>query len=77
MKKLAAIILLLAGCEGNTEIDKILAAKDIVRSRVNYPDTLDFHEMKTNVSGNTVSLTFTCKNAFGVPETRTTNIQIP
>jgi hypothetical protein len=51
------------------DIDKILKAKDIVRRMVNYPDTLVFHEFYTKVRGNTVTLKFTCKNGFGVPET--------
>jgi len=58
------------------DIDKILKAKDIVRSMVNYPDTLVFHDLYTKVSGNTVTLKFTCKNAFGVPETHTMDIKV-
>lgn len=58
------------------DIDKILKAKDIVRGMVNYPDTLVFHEFSTKVSGNTVTLKFTCKNAFGVPETHTMDIRV-
>lgn len=78
MKKfLALAVLLFAGCEsGNSEVDKILKAKDIVRSQVNFPDTLSFHEMQTQVRGNTVSLTFTAKNAFGVPSTHTMNVNV-
>ena len=65
------------GCEGgNSEVDKIIKAKNIVRNIVNYPDTLDFHEMKTTVSGNNVTLTFTAKNAFGVPSTYTKTISV-
>jgi hypothetical protein len=60
----------------DSDIDKILRAKDIVRAMVNYPDTLVFHEFSTKVSGNTVTLKFTCKNAFGVPETHTMNITV-
>lgn len=59
---------------GNSEVDKIIQAKTQVRAMVNYPDTLDFHEMKTNVDGDTVNLTFTASNAFGVPETHTVSI---
>lgn len=58
------------------DIDKILKAKEIVRGMVNYPDTLVFHEFSTKVSGNTVTLKFTCKNAFGVPETHTMDIKV-
>ena len=58
------------------EIDKILKAKDIVRNMVNYPDTLVFHDLYTKVSGNVVTLKFTCKNGFGVPETRTLDIKV-
>ena len=56
------------------DIDKILRAKDIVRSMVNYPDTLVFHEFYTKVNGNVVTLKFTCKNGYGVPETHTMDI---
>lgn len=58
------------------DIDKILRAKEIVRSMVNYPDTLVFHEFYTKVSGNTVTLKFTCKNGFGVPETHVMDIKV-
>lgn len=58
------------------DIDKILKAKDIVRSMVNFPDTLVFHEFHTVVKGNTVTLKFTCKNAFGVPETHVLDIKV-
>lgn len=60
----------------NSKINKIMEAKDIVRTMVNYPDTLSFNNMATRVSGNTVTLTFTAKNAFGVPETHTMDIQV-
>ena len=60
----------------DSDIDKILKAKDIVRSMVNYPDTLVFHEFYTKVSGNTVTLKFTCKNAFGTPETHVKDIRV-
>lgn len=60
----------------NSEINKIMEAKDIVKTMVNYPDTLSFHNMSTRVSGNTVTLKFTAKNAFGVPETHTMDIQV-
>lgn len=58
------------------DIDKILRAKEIVRSMVNYPDTLVFHEFSTVVKGNVVTLKFTCKNAFGVPETHIKDITV-
>ena len=58
------------------DIDKILKAKEIVRAMVNYPDTLVFHDFSTKVSGNTVTLKFTCKNGFGVPETHTMDIRV-
>jgi hypothetical protein len=56
------------------EINKILKAKEKVRNMVNYPDTLVFHDLHTKVKGNTVTLKFTCKNAFGTPETHTMDI---
>lgn len=58
------------------DIDKILKAKEIVRNMVNYPDTLVFHEFYTKVSGNVVTLKFTCKNAFNVPETHIMDIRV-
>ena len=58
------------------DVDKILKAKEIVRKMVNYPDTLVFHEFSTKVNGNTVTLKFTCKNGFGVPETHTMDIKV-
>ena len=85
MKNVFAIALLcvcLVGCSGSGsgssggDIDKIIAAKAVVRSMVNYPDTLSFHNMSTRVSGNTVTLKFTAKNAFGVPETHTMDIEV-
>ena len=60
----------------DNEINKILKAKDIVRGMVNYPDTLVFFEFYTKVSGNTVTLKFTAKNAFGVPETHIKDIKV-
>lgn len=78
MKKfLLLFCLVLVGCEStNSDIDKILRAKNIVRNMVNYPDTLSFHEFSTQVNGNTVHLRFTCKNGFGVPETHVMNIDV-
>lgn len=58
------------------EINKILKAKAIVKGMVNYPDTLVFHEFYTKVRGNVVTLKFTCKNAFGVPETHVMDIKV-
>lgn len=58
------------------DIDKIIKAKDIVRKMVNYPDTLVFHDLYTKVRGNTVTLKFTCKNGFGVPETHIMDIKV-
>lgn len=60
----------------DNDINKILKAKNIVRSMVNYPDTLVFHEFYTKVSGNIVTLKFTCKNGFGVPETHIKDIKV-
>lgn len=69
--------MLFAGCESNSpNINKILIAKDRVKSIVNYPDTLSFHEFDTKVNGNVVTLKFTCKNAFNVPETHTMSFNI-
>jgi hypothetical protein len=63
-------------CAMADDIDKILKAKEIVRSMVNYPDTLVFHEFHTKVIGNVVTLKFTCKNGFGVPETHVKDIRV-
>ena len=60
----------------DAEINKILRAKEIVKSSVNYPDTLVFHEFYTVVKGNTVTLKFTAKNGFGVPETFVKDIKV-
>jgi hypothetical protein len=60
----------------DNEINKILKAKEIVRGMVNFPDTLVFHEFYTKVSGNTVTLKFTAKNGFGVPETHVKDIKV-
>jgi hypothetical protein len=69
--------LALVGCQvGNSEVDKIIKAKQVVLSQLNYPDTADFHDMSTSVRGNTVTLTVTAKNAFGVPSTHTFNIKV-
>jgi len=63
-------------CAVADDIDKILKAKDIVRNMVNYPDTLVFHEFSTVVKGSIVTLKFTCKNGFGVPETHIMDINV-
>ena len=91
MKKIVvALVLTIVACvsaanyvyaDGNTsinddEINKILKAKEIVRGMVNFPDTLVFHEFSTKVSGNTVTLKFTAKNGFGVPETHVKDIKV-
>jgi hypothetical protein len=60
----------------DSDIDKILKAKDFVRKMVNYPDTLVFHDLYTQVKGDVVTLKFTCKNGFGVPETHTKDIKV-
>lgn len=91
MKKIVvALVLTIVACgsavncayaDGSTKIDdaeinKILKAKEIVRGIVNFPDTLVFHEFYTVVKGNTVTLKFTAKNAFGVPETHVKDIKV-
>jgi hypothetical protein len=90
MKIVAAFIMTIAACGSiansvyaadvvkisDDEINKILKAKEIVRGMVNFPDTLVFHDFSTKVSGNTVTLKFTAKNAFGVPETHTKDIKV-
>ena len=60
----------------DSDIDKIIEAQAIVRSMVNFPDTLSFHDMSTRVNGNTVTLKFSAENAFGVSETRTMDIKV-
>lgn len=71
---LASIVV---GCNNtNSDIDKILRAKSVVRMMVNFPDTLSFYEFDTKVRGNDVTLKFSCENAFGVPTTHTTTITI-
>lgn len=71
------IVLALAGCDATSpEVDKIIRAKQIVLSRLNFPDTADFHEFQTSVRGNKVTLTVTAKNAFGVPSTHTFEVEV-
>lgn len=60
----------------DADIEKILKAKEIIRNMVNYPDTLVFHDLYTEVKGNTVTLKFTCKNAYGVSETHIKDIKV-
>lgn len=89
MKIVAAFILMIVACASvhtsyasdpikisDSDINKILKAKEIVRGMVNYPDTLVFHEFATKVNGNTVTLKFTAKNAYGVSETHTKDIKV-
>ena len=54
-----------------TEINDILKAKEKVISQLNYPDTVDFHDLETHVTSSHVILKVTAKNGFGIPETRT------
>lgn len=77
MKWFFPIVLLFIGCDNsNSDVDKIIKAKQIVLGKINFPDTADFHEMKTYVQGNNVSLTVTAKNAFGVPATQTFTVRV-
>lgn len=78
MKKFIVILFAFCalGCTENPEINKIIAAKQKVRNMVNYPDTLSFHNFDTKVVGDTVTLKFTCKNGFGVPETHIMDIRV-
>ncbi|MCP4123675.1 MAG: hypothetical protein GY751_18145 [Bacteroidetes bacterium] len=66
------------GCAPDTtEVDKIITAKHHVKDNLlNYPDTADFHDMDTSVSGNSVFLRVTATNAFGTPETLEFNITV-
>lgn len=73
----SVLFLFCIGCDvTDPDVDRVLKAKHIVRQMVNYPDTLDFHEFDTQVIGNTVTLKFTCKNGFGVPQTHSMNIRV-
>lgn len=75
---LCGFILILSGSsgDGQSDIDKIIEAKRQVANTVNYPDTLVFHNMDTEVNGDKVTLTFTAENGFGVPSTYTKSIVI-
>lgn len=81
MKKIFAAFILISVffasvAVAKSDVDKILEAKAKVRVMVNNPDTLVFHEFSTKVTGNTVTLKFTCKNGFGVPETHVMDINV-
>lgn len=78
MKKFfLAICLFSTGCVSDSnDIDKILAAKEVVRAMATYPETLSFHEFSTKVNGDDVTLTFTVKNGLGVPETHTVTVNV-
>ena len=78
MKKfILAMCLLSAGCVSDSkDVEKILAAKEIVRGLATYPETLSFHEFSTKVNGDNVTLTFTAKNGFGIPETHTVTVNV-
>ena len=76
-KYLFGFIFLLCGCSvHDSEIDKIIKAKTMVKALSNYPDTVQFHEMSTRVNGDIVTLKFTCQNGFGVPQTLTLDIAV-
>lgn len=64
------------GCSTNNDVDKIIKAKNMVKSLTNFPDSVSFHDMETKVNGNIVTIKFTCKNAFGVPETHSMDFSI-
>ena len=59
------------GSSTEPDIDRILEAKSRAKMFATYPNTIEFHDMKTKVDYNSVTLTFTCENAFGVSETHT------
>ena len=71
-----ASVIIASGCS-DPKIDKIIAAKGMARNLCNYPDTctFSFFDMPV-VDGNKVTLTFTAKNAFGVPETNTVTFDV-
>lgn len=79
---IALVVIFVCLCLGglkddkSNDVDKIIRAKEIIRNQVNYPDTLDFHDMSTTVSGSRVELTFTVDNGFGVPSTHTMEILV-
>jgi hypothetical protein len=71
-----ASVIIASGCS-DPKVDKILAAQGMARSMCNYPDTCTFSFFDTPVvDGNKVTLTFTAKNAFGVPETNTVTFDV-
>ena len=59
-----------------SDVDKIMTAKAMARSMCNFPDTCTFSLFGTKVKGNKVTLTFTAKNAFGVPDTHTMTFDV-
>jgi hypothetical protein len=79
MKAFCGILVILGilGCflPENQDVNKIIRAKEIVRSKLNYPDTASFH-LNTEVNGDTVTLTVTAKNGFGVPSTQTFTVNV-
>lgn len=80
MKTLFSMVLLIAtfGCSPSdsqmSEINDIISAKRYVKSQLNYPDTADFHDLKTKVTPTHVHLVVTAKNAFGVPSTHSFSV---
>ena len=71
-----ASVIIASGCS-DPKIDKIMAAKAMARNMCNYPDTCSFSMWDAPiVNGNKVTLTFTAKNAFGVPETNTMTFDV-
>ena len=71
-----ASVIIASGCS-DPEIDKIIAAKGMARNLCNYPDTCTFSFFdQPVVDGNKVTLTFTAKNAFGVPQTNTVTFDV-
>jgi len=71
-----ASVIIASGCS-DPKIDKIMAAKAMARNMCNYPDTCTFSMWDAPiVDGNKVTLTFTAKNAFGVPETNTMTFDV-
>jgi len=75
---LLCIVMVMVGCTPDTtEVDKVITAQHYVKDTLlNYPDTANFHSMDTVVSGDSVFLRVTAKNAFGVPETLEFNVTV-
>ena len=59
------------GSSTDPDIDRIIEAKSRAKLLATRPDTVCFHDMQTQVDSDSVTLTFTCRNAFGVTETHT------